>query len=85
MKISKQAIPIPQVITDLTAMFGVDNKKVILANNTFLVNKSVYMRHEVISMLSTYFETRTVLNGYVSVSPITLVFTSFSICSGSPT
>lgn len=75
------------VIKELRELFDIDNnieKGTTEHDGKFRINKKHYQRFEVIEMLKNYFNGVGVENGYVSVDPITLVFTTFSVCNGVP-
>lgn len=51
---------------------------------SFFIDKNVTERGEVFEKLQKYFEERVIKGGYVTVSPITLVWTSFELKKGKP-
>ncbi len=74
------------VIKELRELFEIDNKN----NNSrefegkFFIDKRHFERFEVISKLQNYFNGVGVKDGYVKVSPMTMVFTTFEVCDGKP-
>ena len=51
---------------------------------TFFIDKNVTERGEVLQKLQEYFEEKVIKGGYLTVSPITLVWTSFELKKGNP-
>ena len=51
---------------------------------TFFIDKNVTERGEVFQKLQEYFEERVIKGGYCTVSPLTLVWTSFELKKGKP-
>jgi len=74
------------VIEDLKELFNIeDNQEMgIEKDGSFFINKQKMERHEVIEKIENYFKDIKVKDGYVLVSPITLVYTKFEVCSGVP-
>lgn len=75
------------VIKELRELFDVENnleKGTTEKNGKFFINKKHLERFQVLSMLKNYFNGVGVEKGYVSVDPITFVFTTFSVCDGVP-
>lgn len=50
----------------------------------FFIDKNVTERGEVFEKLQEYFEERVIEGGYCTVSPITLVWTTFELKEGKP-
>ena len=75
------------VIKELKEIFKVDDnigKGTTESDGKFYVNKQHLERFEVLEKLQNYFNGVGVKDGYVTVSPITMVFTSFEVCNGAP-
>lgn len=51
---------------------------------TFFIDKNVTERGEVFEKLQEYFKERVIKGGYCTVSPITLLWTSFELKKGKP-
>lgn len=51
---------------------------------TFFIDKNITERGEVFKKLQEYFEERVIKGGYCTVSPLTLVWTSFELKKGKP-
>lgn len=51
---------------------------------SFFIDKNVTERGEVFEKLQEYFEERVIKGGYCTVSPITLLWTSFELKEGKP-
>ena len=80
-------IPIKEVIVDIKSLFGLneENKFGSMENeDKFYINKQHFERFEVIGKLQNYFEDKFIDGGYVKVSPITMIFTSFEVKVGKP-
>jgi hypothetical protein len=85
----KIEVEINQVVQDLTALFRINENhesafKSLRSGKKFLINKRQYERLEVIEMLQAYFTDKVIKNGYLGVSPMTLVFTVFEVFEGDP-
>ena len=55
-----------------------------VSERKFCIDKRKFERFEVIDMLQTYFSDRCVLDGYLKVDSITIVFTTFEVLEGTP-
>lgn len=87
-------IPIDQVIKDLKEEFEIEKvyketdpeKKVGTTENkgTFHIDKRHFPRHEVLAKLQAYFVGKAVKGGFIEVSPITMVITTFHVKEGIP-
>ena len=77
-------IKIPKVIEDLREIFEVEKGLVhgtTESDGQFMISKRQWKRHEVIEKLQKYFENRVVYNGYVEVTPMTFIHTTFMVKS----
>lgn len=75
------------VIKELKELFDVENNKekgTFEINGKFGISKQQMERFEVIDKLRIYFNGVGVKDGYLSVSPITFVHTTFEVCNGCP-
>ena len=80
-----------QVVSDLKALFGVEENGKIdennmshVSGNIFYIDKRKFERLMVICMLETYFKDKVIDGGYLKVDNITLVYTEFEVCTGNP-
>ncbi|WP_405329517.1 hypothetical protein [Leeuwenhoekiella sp. LLG6367-2.1] len=76
------------VIAELRELFEIDDNiknGSTESNGRFCINKKQMQRDEVIVKLQNYFKGVGVQDGYVKVSPITFIITSFEVCHGKPT
>ena len=75
------------IIQELRELFEItDNGKNgnLEGSGKFYINKMYMQRIMVVEKLQNYFEDTNVKDGFVSVSNITFVFTSFEVCKGKP-
>ena len=85
---AKQQIEIKQVVSDLEKLFEIgertaENQSMVSREGKkFLIDKRKFERLQVIDMLQEYFADKVIKGGYLEVSLITLVFTTFEIKEG---
>lgn len=74
------------IIKELRELFniGLENHLSSESKGMFYIMKQDFERLDVTGKLHEYFNGVFVKDGYVKVSPITMVFTSFEICKGKP-
>ena len=75
------------VIKELKELFDIGNnleKGSFEINGKFGISKQHMTRFEVIDKLKNYFNGVGIDGGYVSVSSITFVHTTFEVCNGNP-
>lgn len=78
---------IEKVVSDLRVLFNLnskDNNTSFEDKNKFLINKQDFERFETIQKLQNYFIDKVIDGGYLELSPITMVFTSFEVKAGVP-
>jgi hypothetical protein len=83
----REEIEIPKAIADLREMFDVENgleQGTTESEGKFMISKRQWHRGQVLNKLSTYFETKQIKGGYVSVSAFTFVHTTVEVKSGEP-
>lgn len=85
---TKKLVPILKVVADLKVLFNIKEQRredaSYISGSEIFVDKQNTGRLEVLSMLEKYFEDKDVEGGYMVVSPITMIFTSFQILEGKP-
>lgn len=92
-----EKVSIENAKTDLIEIFGAVSHEEFRKKNehlswysetkdgvVFFIDKNVTERGEVLEKLQKYFEERVVKGGYCTVSPITLVWTTFELKQGKP-
>ena len=68
-----------QAIIEFKKMFDIGNNQSMYNDDSFLINKSDFTRHQVISKLCKWFENNKINGYYVIIKPITLLYTRFEI------
>lgn len=78
----KKEIAPEQCISDLRALFNLDNKDSLSREDKgfFLIDKREFERFDTILKLKEYFNDKVLIPGWcVCVEPITLLYTTFSV------
>ena len=83
----KQQVSINQVISDLKSLFKIGESTEFVSTESegkFMIDKRVFERFQILSMLQDYFSDKVIIGGYLIVDSITFVFTTFEVKSGKP-
>jgi hypothetical protein len=80
-------VEIKKVIEDLKVIFETETQEgfgTTEQDGKFHIDKRHFERYEVLGKLQQYFKDRVVKGGYIRVSPITMVITTFEVLEGEP-
>ena len=78
----KQQVSINKVISDLKSLFKIGESTEFASTESegkFMIDKRVFERFQILSMLQDYFSDKVIIGGYLIVDSITFVFTTFEV------
>lgn len=83
----KEKVSISQVISDLKNLFKIGEQNGFASSENqgkFMIDKRIFERLQIISMLQEYFSDKLIDGGYLIVDSITFVYTTFEVKAGKP-